>query len=77
MLIPDDLDWSNWKIRNEDRPKAVNLAVRIVMWQIGLDELSEKEIAELKNDWKLKLLPALTDDQVDSLWEKIEDGVHR
>jgi DNA sulfur modification protein DndB len=77
VLIPDDLDWSNWKIRNEDRPKAVNLAVRIVMWQIGLDELSEKEIAELKNDWKLKLLPALTDDQVDSLWEKIEDGVHR
>ncbi|TRZ65695.1 MAG: DGQHR domain-containing protein [Comamonadaceae bacterium] len=77
LLIPDDQDWSNWKIRNEDRPKAVNLATRIVMWQIGLDELSEQEIEELKNEWTLKLLPALTDDQIHSLWDSIEDGVHR
>jgi hypothetical protein len=77
VLIPDDQDWTIWKIRNEDRPKAINLAMRIVLWQIGLDQLSEQEIEELKAEWKLKLMPALTDDQVDSLWEKIEDGVHR
>ena len=77
VLIPDDQDWTVWKIRNEDRPKAINLAMRIVLWQIGLDQLSEQEIVELKAEWKLKLMPALTEDQVDSLWEKIEDGVHR
>jgi DNA sulfur modification protein DndB len=77
VLIPDDQDWTVWKIRNEDRPKAVNLAMRIVLWQIGLDQLSEQEIVELKAEWKLKLMPALTDDQADSLWEKIEDEVHR
>ena len=77
MLIPDDQDWTVWKIRNEDRPKAINLAMRIVLWQIGLDQLSEQEISELKVEWKLKLMPALTDDQADSLWDKIEDGVHR
>jgi hypothetical protein len=77
VLIPDDQDWTVWKIRSEDRLKAVNLAMRIVLWQIGLDQLSEQEIVELKAEWKLKLMPALTDDQADSLWEKIEDGVHR
>jgi DNA sulfur modification protein DndB len=77
LLIPDDANWTVWKIRNEDRPKAINLAMRIILWQIGLDQLSEQEISELKAEWKLKLMPALTDDQVDSLWEKIEDGVHR
>ena len=51
--------------------------MRIVLWQIGLDQLSEQEITELKKEWKLKLLPALTDDQMDSLWDKVEDGVHR
>lgn len=77
VLIPDDQDWTVWKIRNEDRVKAINLAMRIVLWQIGLDQLSQQEILELKAEWKLKLMPALTDDQVDSLWDKVEDGVHR
>jgi DNA sulfur modification protein DndB len=77
VLIPDDQDWTNWKIRNEDRPRAVNIAMRIVLWQIGLDQLSEQEIDELKIEWRLKLMPALTVDQVDSLWDKIEDGVYR
>lgn len=77
VLIPDDRDWNNWKIRNEDRPKAVKLAMRIVLWQIGLDQLSDQEIDSLKNEWKLQLLPALTDDQVDLIWDKIEDGVYR
>jgi DGQHR domain-containing protein len=77
LLVPDDIDWTVWKIRNEDRPRAVNLATRIVFWQIGLDELSEEEIEELKNDWKMRLLPALTDDQMESLWERVEAGVVR
>ncbi len=77
LLIPDDEDWTSWKIRNEDRNKVANLAIRIVQWQIGLDQLSEDEIKELKNEWKPLLLPALKDDLIDSLWEKIEEGVHR
>ena len=37
----------------------------------------KEDISELKVEWKLKLMQALTDDQADSLWDKIEDGVHR
>jgi DNA sulfur modification protein DndB len=77
LLIPDDVKWTSWKIRNEDRNGATNLTIRIVQWQIGLDQLSENEIEELKEEWKLMLMPALNKDQVESLWEKIEDGVHR
>ena len=77
LLVPDNTDWTVWKIRSEERPKAVNLATRIILWQIGIDELSEEEIEELKAAWKLKLLPALTEDQMESLWERVEDGVVR
>lgn len=77
LLIPDDDAWTTWKIRSEDRVKARNLSARIIYWQIGLDQLSQEEITELKKDWRSLILPALTNDQADALWDAIEDGVHR
>jgi DNA sulfur modification protein DndB len=77
VLIPDGDELRVWKFRNEERKPAMTLAARIVQWQIGLDQLAEEEIEELKSEWKSMLVPALPDHQIDGLWEKIEEGVHR
>ena len=77
VLIPDGDELRVWKIRNEDRKPAMTIAARIIQWQIGLDQLAEEEIEELKTEWKAMLLPALTDNQIEGLWEKIEEDVHR
>lgn len=77
LLIPDRHGSSTWKIRSEDRKDALVLARRLVRWQIGIDELREDEVDELRDDWSALLLPALDDQEVADLWGEIEDGVIR
>ena len=77
LLIPDRPGSTTWRIRSEDRKLAQALARRIVRWQLGMDELSEEEIAELRDDWEGLLLPALDADTVNELWEEIESSAVR
>ena len=77
LLIPDNEEMTSWKIRSEERKQAQNLAKRTVKWQIGLDELAENEVAELRQDWEQMLLPALPIEQIDELWVAIEEGAIR
>lgn len=44
ILIPDDPEQTNWKIRNEERAGAQKLCKRILKWQIGLDSLDAEEV---------------------------------
>ena len=77
LLIPEGEEMSSWRIRSEERKQAQNLAKRIVKWQIGLDELAEDEVAELREDWELMLLPALVPEKINELWAAIEEGAIR
>lgn len=77
LLIPDNEEMTSWKIRNEERKAAQILAKRIVKWQIGLDQLAENEVEELKDKWALMLLPALARERIEELWATIEDGAIR
>lgn len=77
LLIPKNDDLTDWTIRSEERKPASIIAKRIIMWQIGLDELAEEEILDLRTDWKALLLPALLSEEIDELWSVIEDGVMR
>lgn len=77
LLIPDADDFSSWKIRSEERKNAQRLTLRILKWQIGLDELAEDEIAALRDEWRMMLLPALNPERIDELWGEIEDGIVR
>ena len=77
LLIPDNEEMTNWRIRSEERKAAQVVARRIVKWQIGLDELAESEILDLRRTWELLLLPALAAEKIDELWTAIEEGVIR
>jgi DNA sulfur modification protein DndB len=77
VLIPDGAGGSSWRIRSEERAPAQQIAKRIVKWQIGLDELAEDEISTLKSEWQSMLLPALDEETMSDMWERIEAGILR
>ena len=77
LLIPNNDEMTNWRIRSEERKECQLIARQIINWQIGLDELSEEEVIQLREDWESRLLPALTPDRIDELWTSIEKGVMR
>jgi hypothetical protein len=51
--------------------------MRIVKWQIGLDELLDEEIDRLRADWKAMLLPALNESTINELWQEIQMNMRR
>ena len=77
LLIPDSPDLKSWRIRNEERKLAQNIARRIIKWQLGLYELSPDEIERLRDEWSGMLLPALDDSAIDGLWQDIQSATLR
>ena len=67
----------DWRIASEDRKIRLRIALRIVRWQLGLDQLSEDEVTGrlgLKSTWR-ELLPLDAANDVDSMWAEIEGAV--
>ena len=40
-----------WKMRNEDRQRAVEIGNRALQWVIGNVNLDDDQLADLKQDW--------------------------
>ncbi len=76
VLIPDEGS-RNWKIRSEDRKIALNVMRWIFKWQLGLDELANDEIGDLRSRWEALLLPALDKSAIDDLWTEIGSDIMR
>ena len=80
LLIPvskSNSTTSHWRIRNEDRKEAELIVKRILMWQLGIDELSNQEIEGLRGDWDPILLPALERAEKDKLWQRTANSISR
>jgi DNA sulfur modification protein DndB len=69
LLIPDGS--GSWKMRNEERKAALAVGGRILRWKLGVHELDDDAVAELRRDWAEKLLPALAAAEVDSMWQSV------
>lgn len=77
LLVKTEGMDSPWRIVNEDRKKRIRLGERIVLWQLGVDELSDREIngdAGIKVLWSA-YIPAFALDEVEPMWQQIVDGV--
>ncbi len=75
MLINDADNEKNWRIRSEERKKALAMVRVIFRWQLSIDELAEQEIDKLHDEWKVLLLPALNEGYVEKLWKEIESNI--
>ena len=60
-----------WRMRSEDRKEALNVARRILEWILGLDDLLDDEIDELKLDWQTRLVPSQFLEDSDKLWVEV------
>jgi len=77
VLIPKSLEdgvGSKWKMRDETRKEALNVAFRIVQYMIGDTEYTEEFESSLRADWKDLLLPALPPDLMDEMWAEIQSA---
>lgn len=63
----------SWAMRNEQRAATIRCGRRIQQWVIGLDELDESEIKDLKELWKSLLIPSQSDEKCDEMWQQIEE----
>jgi DNA sulfur modification protein DndB len=54
LLTVKDPD-GKWKMRSEDRSKALDKALAVLQWLCGLIDLNEDQLEEMKNDWSFWL----------------------
>ncbi len=72
ILIQDGS--GSWKMRNEERAKAVEVAERILLWQLGIASLDRDGLRDLRDAWQQYLLPDLAPHRKDDMWEEIESA---
>jgi len=76
LLLKDtsaDPNRHSWKMRNEDRKEALRIAERLVLWMLGHDELGQDDEAQLKLEWKSRLIPAMPAQEEDDMWGVAEE----
>jgi len=69
LLLTENPDKGVWRMRSEDRKQALLVAEKILRWQIGLDDLPESDVEELKTDWHALLIPRPTSEELDAAWQ--------
>ena len=62
----------SWTMRNEQRTVAIRCGRRIQQWVIGLDELNENQVEDLKESWVSLLIPSQPAEECDQMWQQVE-----
>ena len=63
----------NWAMRSEERIPTVRCGRKIQQWILGLEDLDESDVTELKKEWINFLVPAQTEERIDEMWQQVED----
>lgn len=75
LLVPDSPNEEGWRMRNEDRKPALELARRLLRWIAGLDSLTENETDHLRTDWRNLLYPEPPhEDPIEEMWKRTADA---
>ena len=75
LLLIEDANNGKRRMRNEDRKKALLVAKKIILLQVGLLDPQPEDLAELKTEWHAMLIPRPDRDEVDTMWSNIEESV--
>tara|TARA_A200000113_G_C8842493_1_gene347389 strand:+ start:281 stop:1648 length:1368 start_codon:yes stop_codon:yes gene_type:complete len=66
-----DIETGNWKMANEERTQRCALALDIVLWLVGVTDLGDDDIHELKIRWTS--FSHRTSRAADEIWAEIEN----
>ena len=73
LLVPSTPEENAWRMRSEDRAKAVAIAQRLLRWVVGLDALEDDAMLELRADWQVLLYPEPPEEaRVEEMWKQLE-----
>lgn len=68
LLLISDSDGSRRRMRNEERKRAIEIALRILRAKMVLDDLNEEDKEGLKAEWHSMLIPNRPPEKVDADW---------
>jgi hypothetical protein len=68
LITPGD---GSWKMRSEDRKKAISEAELLLRWVLGLDDLNSEDLAERKTNWSKILVPRQEPAKVEEMWTEV------
>ena len=71
FLLTHDGTRERWRMRSEDRSQTLGVARRLLEWMLGIDDLPDDDIEELKLDWRTRLIPAQLDESENGMWDEI------
>lgn len=71
FLLTHDIHTGKWKMRSEDRKQAMEVGMRILRFQVGIDDLSQDSQEDLKLTWWSMLIPRLDEKEVEEAWKLI------
>lgn len=63
----------SWRMRNEDRKQAMDIAYRVLRWMTGLDALDEESAKGLFDDWRALLHPQPEEERIEEMWKVVVD----
>ena len=73
LLVPNP-EKDSWRMRNEERKEALEVAYRLLCWITELDSLDEDETNELREEWQnLLLRPPTEDKRVETMWREVAE----
>ena len=76
LLLVYDSSKKSWRMRNEQRKEAVEVAFRLLCWMVGRDNLDLHETQELRKDWRSLLYVDLEKhkDEINNVWQRLVDS---
>ena len=78
LLVTKGSDEAAWRMRSEERKRALEVAERLVRWVVGLDSLNETDMEELRASWRdVLILPESASVRPEVLWSSIEAARER
>ena len=72
LLLVENPTSGKWTVRSEDRKAAVDVGVKVLRWQTGVDTLDKDGIQALKAKWYAMLSPVPTKADVDRAWSSVK-----
>ena len=63
----------NWTMRSEQRTPVVRCGRIIQQWILGLEDFDEDDVVNLKKDWVNFLVPAQSEEEINEMWQQVEN----
>ena len=73
LLLVKNPKSGRWTVRSDaNRNAAIEIAVKVLRWQTGVDKLDDDGIQSLKAEWYSMLSPIPTEAEVNRAWGSVE-----